>query len=257
MGSKYLSTGQAAKVCSVTPDTILKWIRSGRLPARRTPGGHHRIDRRDLDEILPVALAAIQAKPAGPGDTDFFYCWQYKGRGELLVGCRDCVVYALRAQRCYEVTKVAPELRHDKLFCAVSCEQCDYYQQTHEQGTNVLVVTGDAKLAEKLRNDAAQASFNLEVADGAYACSAIVERFRPDFAVVDYALGPQLSWDITTRLTEDARIPFVRIIFAGAVAELPTDCRNVLFARLAKPFGIEDLAQCTLGAGDLEDEAVT
>jgi excisionase family DNA binding protein len=250
MSSRYVSTGQAAKECSVTPDTILKWIRSGQLPARRTPGGHHRIDRRDLEQLLPLAATAPRTKAPRQSDPHFFYCWQYKGKGQLLAPCRDCVVYALRAQRCYEVTKVAPHVRHDKLLCDVSCEECDYYRQIHEQATNVLVVTDDDQLADKLRNDADQASFNLELADGAYACSAMVERFRPDFAVVDYALGAQLSWEITTRLTEDPRIPFVRIVFAGELSELPRDCRNVLFARLPKPFGIEDLAQCTLGASE-------
>ena len=39
MSERYLSTGQAAGICSVSPDTILKWIRSGKLPARKTAGG--------------------------------------------------------------------------------------------------------------------------------------------------------------------------------------------------------------------------
>ncbi|MHC4663312.1 MAG: helix-turn-helix domain-containing protein, partial [Planctomycetota bacterium] len=52
MDQKYLTTGQAAIRCSVSPDTVLKWIRSGLLPARKTAGGHHRINERDLDRVL-------------------------------------------------------------------------------------------------------------------------------------------------------------------------------------------------------------
>jgi excisionase family DNA binding protein len=33
-----LSTGRAAELCSVTPDTILKWIKRGRLSGVRTAG---------------------------------------------------------------------------------------------------------------------------------------------------------------------------------------------------------------------------
>ena len=51
MDGEYFSTGQAAKLCAVTPDTVLKWIKRGRLRARRTPGGHYRISREDLDEL--------------------------------------------------------------------------------------------------------------------------------------------------------------------------------------------------------------
>ncbi len=51
MNSRMLTTGQAAKICSVTPDTVLKWIHSGALPARRTAGGHHRIDEQDLSRF--------------------------------------------------------------------------------------------------------------------------------------------------------------------------------------------------------------
>ena len=54
MADRFLTTGEAAQICSVTRDTIFKWIRSGYLPARRTAGGHHRIDRNDLDKLFSL-----------------------------------------------------------------------------------------------------------------------------------------------------------------------------------------------------------
>ena len=51
-----LSTGKVAKLRSVTPDTVLKWIKGGQLPAIRTAGGHYRIARRDLDGHLERRL---------------------------------------------------------------------------------------------------------------------------------------------------------------------------------------------------------
>ena len=34
----YLTTTQAAKLLSVSPDTVLKWVKAGKLQARRTLG---------------------------------------------------------------------------------------------------------------------------------------------------------------------------------------------------------------------------
>ena len=42
------STGQAARYCFVTADTILNWINSGSLTAQRTVGGQYRIRSQDL-----------------------------------------------------------------------------------------------------------------------------------------------------------------------------------------------------------------
>ena len=51
-GPDLLTTGQAARLCSVTPDTVLKWIKKGRLRGVRTAGGHYRIERRLLDPLI-------------------------------------------------------------------------------------------------------------------------------------------------------------------------------------------------------------
>ncbi|MEW5763897.1 MAG: helix-turn-helix domain-containing protein [Acidobacteriota bacterium] len=47
-----LTTWQAARYCNVSPYTVRNWIRTGELEAFKTPGGHHRIRRRDLDSFL-------------------------------------------------------------------------------------------------------------------------------------------------------------------------------------------------------------
>jgi len=39
MDQDMVSTGQAAKLCSVTPDTILKWIKNNKIEAVQTAGG--------------------------------------------------------------------------------------------------------------------------------------------------------------------------------------------------------------------------
>lgn len=42
------TTFEAAKLCHVSPLSIINWVNAGRLPAFRTPGGHRRIRKDDL-----------------------------------------------------------------------------------------------------------------------------------------------------------------------------------------------------------------
>ena len=49
---EILTTFEAAKYCHVHPGTIKNWIRNEHLKAFKTPGGHRRIYRRDLDKFL-------------------------------------------------------------------------------------------------------------------------------------------------------------------------------------------------------------
>ena len=63
MNKEYLTTFQAAQVMSVTPDSILKWIKSGLLNARKTPGGHYRVSRKNLETLLEGKGNKTQTKP--------------------------------------------------------------------------------------------------------------------------------------------------------------------------------------------------
>lgn len=46
------TTWEAGRYCNASPYTLRHWIRTGRLKAYTTPGGHRRILRRDLDAFL-------------------------------------------------------------------------------------------------------------------------------------------------------------------------------------------------------------
>jgi excisionase family DNA binding protein len=45
---EVFTTFEAAKLCHVSPLSIINWVNAGRLSAFRTPGGHRRIRREDL-----------------------------------------------------------------------------------------------------------------------------------------------------------------------------------------------------------------
>ena len=242
--SRYLTPGQAANILSVTPDTVLKWIRTGILPARRTAGGHHRIDQTDLEQINASA-SPTEEQPAKR--RPFKYCWEHHGKGKLLDRCKECSAFQMRAHRCYEVARLAPDSGPPKMFCKVSCEDCEYFQIVHEQITNVLVITDNPDLTSALKSNAGGAPFNLEFADCEYTCSALVARFRPDFAVIDCSLGSDASRDITDHLAQDPRVPFVRVVLAGNHDEVPTECDQEVFARIERPFSIQDIRECIDG----------
>jgi excisionase family DNA binding protein len=64
------TTFEAAKLCHVSPLSIINWVNAGRLPAFRTPGGHRRIRKEDLVRFmrdsgipLPEELRSGSGKP--------------------------------------------------------------------------------------------------------------------------------------------------------------------------------------------------
>jgi excisionase family DNA binding protein len=239
-----LTTGQAATLCSVTRNTVFKWIQSGYLVARRTAGGHHRIDRRDLDRLMGSSELPPQTGDQVGKHPRFQYCWEYNGKGRTQDACLNCAIYLLRAMRCYEVAKLAPEVNHAKLFCSRRCEDCDYFNEMHGKKANVLVVTNDRFLTDDLLAHADEAKFNIEITDCEYSCSAIVNHFKPDFVIVDCNLGRQVSQQMSSHIMKDPRIPYVRVVLAGTKDDFPHDCDREVFARMTRPFGVEGIAEC-------------
>jgi excisionase family DNA binding protein len=45
------STHDVAKICCVTPITVIRWIEDGLIPAFKTVGGHRRVRREDLEKV--------------------------------------------------------------------------------------------------------------------------------------------------------------------------------------------------------------
>jgi DNA-binding NtrC family response regulator len=155
----------------------------------------------------------------------------------------------MRAHRCYEVAKLAPQSDHQLAFCESTCDECEYFRLVLEQRTNVLVVTDDPALSARLMDGVGDADFNLAIADCEYDCSFKVTNFRPDFAVVDCALGHQASGDISRHIAQDPRIPSVRVVLAGRDDEFPEECDKEVFARMERPFGIDEISEIIDGIG--------
>lgn len=56
---QFLSTGQAGRLCGVSPVTVAKWIDEGMLRGHTTPGGHRRVAVTDLATFLKRHYMAV------------------------------------------------------------------------------------------------------------------------------------------------------------------------------------------------------
>ena len=50
-GTQYLTRSDVAKLLGVSPNTVTRWAREGRLPCLVTLGGHHRFDRAVVEQL--------------------------------------------------------------------------------------------------------------------------------------------------------------------------------------------------------------
>lgn len=123
-----LSTGQAARFCFVTPETILNWIRSNRLMAQRTAGGQYRVPLEGLRSFMiengmDVALldAERDMRP---------YCWEFHCQATSRYGspsrevCEDCLVHRSGTLNCWELHGLLPVTRRRFDVCG----DCGYYR---------------------------------------------------------------------------------------------------------------------------------
>ena len=64
---KLLGTQEVAKICQVAQGTVIRWIKEGRLPASSTAGGHHRINLKDLVQLLRSLRLPIPSEFSSEG----------------------------------------------------------------------------------------------------------------------------------------------------------------------------------------------
>lgn len=52
IGEELLTPAEVAKVFRVDPKTVTRWSREGKLTSIRTPGGHRRYRRAEVEALL-------------------------------------------------------------------------------------------------------------------------------------------------------------------------------------------------------------
>lgn len=63
MDKMILTTREVAELFSVVPSTVVTWAETDKLPCFRTPGGHRRFRREDV-EVLLGASARDALRPS-------------------------------------------------------------------------------------------------------------------------------------------------------------------------------------------------
>ena len=244
---EWLTTGQAAKLCSVTSDTILKWIRKGRLTAKRTAGGHFRVARTDLDSLTtPVVSGEFPARESRPPSPTPLRCWEYMGgRNGVSEECKQCAAYRLRAGSCFEMARMGMEGELGRRMCATSCHDCVYYRRVMNIATPVLFITRDEALVEGLRADDPQGVAATIVRDG-YEASATILETRPAFVVVDEDVI-RAEERIVENLAGDPRLPGLKIILALSSGRAKrkgcAQNRDGVVCTIPKPFELQDVVE--------------
>ncbi len=235
--SQHLTTGEVAKLCSVKADTVLKWIKKGRLAATRTAGGHHRVDRRDLAALMdsngsvhPVNEACARAS---------LRCWEYLSEGGVVRdACKQCAAYRARAAWCFELMKFCTAGAHANQFCSSSCGECVYFQRVKGGVAKVLLVSSDRELIGRLNEECGE-DLSLRFARNGYDASALVESFQPAFVIVDHELLGDACADLVSCLARDPRVPGLKVMVAVSRGFEDAAGHPGVTCVLTKPFGAE------------------
>jgi excisionase family DNA binding protein len=123
------STGQAARFCYVTSETILNWIHAGLLKGQRTAGGQFRIRLEDLRRFMIESgmdtRLIDEEKDVRP------YCWEFhcqvgpRADGAGYEVCQRCLVRSSGTANCWQLRGLLPpgERRFDR------CQTCDYHNR--------------------------------------------------------------------------------------------------------------------------------
>jgi excisionase family DNA binding protein len=231
---RIIGTREAAAMCCVSQATVVRWIRDGKLAARKGPDRQYRIHRADLNRFMLAGGAGqIESEERGL----FQYCWEYYSKsGEIGSACEKCVVYRTRNGRCYEAAGIAGETGHLHRFCKSTCEECDYFKKVKGKRPGVLAVTCDDKLNMSLRTAVDRAGLDFKTTDCEYRCLMMLDRFLPDFVIIDRSLGDERSRDFMEMLNADPRIPYVKIVLIGDAGRFPSGCDKITFAFLERRF---------------------
>lgn len=245
---RYLTTTQAAELLHVAPDTVLKWVRAGKIRSYKTLGGHFRIPVSAIQfaqsENPPSHKKAVTPKQL----VTYQYCWEYFARDkEFNPECKECVTYRSGSKRCYELKDLPEALGCLGVFCVSSCDECDYYRLVKEQGPNVLIVSKDKSVLEGAEEIDNRERLQIRFVKNEYECAAAIEKFRPDCIVVDCSFGKRRTKGFCRNLFDDPRLPVVRIVLASKSEQLNQYCDREIYGWIKKPFSLRQLKECMRG----------
>ncbi len=245
-----LTTGIAAKLCGVTPDTVLKWIKKGTLRAFKTAGGHYRIDRTDLEPFIIAKTGNAETPSAGnesAGGGVLNFCWEYHSdRGSVKSQCRNCMVFRAKAERCYLLAGLGHNAGHEAVYCQEeSCFNCSYFRLIEKSIHNVLIISDHEELKRSL-NASGVKSLQLRFANEMGEIIEQLKDFIPDYIVIDYSMNAVRTNELSYFLISNPIIRGIPVIIAAERVEAERLQQEGVCASINLPFTINDLEKCIL-----------
>jgi excisionase family DNA binding protein len=239
MDQDIISTGQAAKLCSVTPDTILKWIKNNKLEAIKTAGGHYRITKEKLQPYMVERLEPTQQAPI-----QINYCWEYHARDDNVnESCRECLIFKSKAEKCYLLSGLGKQAGHAQTFCTTSCYECEYFQFISESPINVLIISENTDMKEKLKADVKE-NLVLKSSCCGYETSTLIQDFRPDYIIIDESMVKSNSDELCKHILDDPRAHGSQIILAVTKHKSDKELTRGVCASIGIPFSASDMEEC-------------
>lgn len=197
--TRALSTGQAARLLAVTPDTVLKWIKKGRLHAVRTAGGHYRVRWSDVQQLRQAGATSAEA-PTG----DAVYCWQFHAQDSEAAGrCEGCIVRRAHALHCFHLSGRFPAESYAGTHCETSCLDCAYYLTHHGERIRVLVVASDPEVQRTFAGLRPGGPLDVAVAGDVYTAAVAVQALHPEYVVLHGSLTEQQCCELERNLRAD------------------------------------------------------
>ena len=253
-GKDYLTTTEAAHLLAVSPDTVLKWVRAGRVKSYRTLGGHFRIPLSEVGVLESGRGSGAESVTAVAEPIMHQYCWEYLAAGGAIKPhCRDCITFRSRARRCYELKELPGGLGCLNLLCDTACTDCEYYKIVHGQGLNILILTESSSILKGLEKNKKLDGLRVRFCSSEYEAAVNIQTFRPDYVVVDCSFGKKRTGTICNNLFGDIRIPVARIILSSRSSNIEDYCDREVFGWIRKPFDIEQLRACIHGVPKIQD----
>jgi len=245
---EFLTTSQAAKLLSVSPDTVLKWVKAGKIKSKRTLGGHFRIPSSEIkvfngNEIVSLDNGLNNNLPA-----PYQYCWEFLAAGgPIKPECKECITFRSRASRCYELKDIPGSMGCLNLMCDTECDKCEYFKVVKGQKINILVLSENQKIVRDLDSLDDNSTFRILFSDDEYSAAVAIQEYRPDYIIVDCSFGKKRTGYICNNLFNDIRIPVVRIILSSKSKNINDYCDKEVFGWIRKPFKVDQLTECIRG----------
>jgi len=246
MVQDYYTTTEAAKLLSVSADTVLKWVRADKIESYKTPGGHARIPKEAIERLL-LDMKNVDEEISNETETreQFFrFCWDlFSKDGRIKEECLNCKAYLTRASRCFEMLKIPKQLEMLNLKCNLECSECEYYKLTQRKELYILLISASKDLVETLEKEVKDSHLVLKCVSTEYECAASIDKFRPDFIIVDSALGSTVTRELIQSLANDKRIPITRTVVCSRTAKVDDYCDSEIFGWIKKPFTLRQVEE--------------